>query len=486
MVTKTYTAIIALVVCFQSILPATAAGLSAAATINETNSAQIETLTGRIAKKEMELLRLNSNFRRECTKVSKWKPWRLFFYNLAASGSSNAGITHISATRWHYWPRPRRMSRDTAKTGPTLLLIGHCITLGGVLTEATLDRINDHKVKKKGFDIKTTHRRALEIKAELDSLLTERDALVAKSQELDAAEQCLVQAEGLVLKDVRDLALSEYMQFYVRANKFFGSREANALMAVTAASTGGFQGSLLGMVSAAKRDPRLVGPGGLGFLISGATIVATPVVARLSANIRGKHARHKISSELDNITTKSIDQLNDHRLALSRLTLQNAALESQPKVSKRLIAYEKQATLFSAQNEMNAAEKRLGDKEFKERLFFASAIGGTKMSWGINLANAGYRFKPQVIPQLSIDKKTKKRSIKFVADPSPARMFTHRVAVGSTTYIPGTGMWILDTLQNRIRGEMRNRSLLADKTHPSILLKERFDRLDEIDSVFTY
>lgn len=458
--------------------------LLAAASINEPSASRLETLTKEIAQKEVELLRLNTNFRIECTRVSKWKPWRLFVYNLGASSCSDAGITSITATRWHYWTRPKSMPRSTAMAGPICLLIGHCITLGGVMTETTLDLINDYKVRKKGFDAKTTHSRVLAIKGDLDRLLADRATLLDRAQDLTPSELELAKTEGTVLKDVRDLALSEYSQFFVRAHKFFGNRDTNSLMAMTAAGTGGFEGSLLGIISANKRQPRLVGPGGLGFLISGATIVATPPATRLVANLRGGLARKKIDFELDNITTKSVLQLDSDRSKLNQVLSRADQSERDhfTNISRRLTAYSKQSALFTAQNEMNANEKTLANKEFKERMLFAACIGGTKMSWGINLSNAGFRYHPRSILKPG-NGKTKP---KLVADPAPGKLFTKRVAIGATTYVPGTGLWILDTLQNRVRGEMRNHAMASQQNLPSSLLQERLDRVQEIDDVFNY
>ncbi len=486
---------------------ATSPELLAQARIGGESTQSLEALTTQIAKKEAELLRLNTHFRLECTQISKMKPWRLFLYNLAASGCSEAGITSIAASRWHYWRRPKTMTRTTAVSGPILLLIGHCITLTGVLTETALDAIKDRKTREKGFDIKTTHKKVLEIKNGLDKLLVERDALLASSGTLTSSELELAKAEGVVLKDVRDLSLSEYSQFYVRANKFFGNRDANSALTVLAAGTGGFQGSLLGLISAAKREPRLAGPAGIGFLISGATIVATPLASRLLANLRGNAARKNLDSELDNLTTKSASQLDTDRSKLEQLLAQTNQSDRSnlTNISNRLTGYVKQGALFAAQDRMNVKEKALADKELIERMIYSTLIGGTKMSWGINLAHAGFCYHAKSMLQITkgtkvvttakvgaggkivLQKATKATStIKVVADPAPAKQFTKRVAIGATTYIPGTSLWIMDTLQNRLRGEMRNRALASQKNLPAAQLKERLDRVDEIDGAFNY
>ena len=478
--------------------------LLAATTFNEPSGQRLESLTKQIARKETELLRLNTNFRIECTRVSKWKPRRLFLYNLAASGTSNAGIDSIAASRWNYASHPKAMTRTTAIAGPICLLVGHCITLGGVMTESTLDLINDYKVRKKGLDPKSSRTRVLAIKADLDKLIAERNDVLSQGHDLSAADLELAQSEGAVLKDVRDLSLSEYSQFYVRANKFFANRDTNSVMAATAACTGGFQGSLLGIISADKRQPRLVYPGGVGFVISGATIAATPLATRLMANLRGSLARHDIAPEIDNISTSSVSQLDTDRLKLEQLLAQSNHSQNDyfANISKRAGAYSKQSELLAAQNQMNSEEKTLSNKEFLERMFFATCIGGSKMSWGINLAHAGYLYHPRSVLKLSKSTVTIKvtnkvtgkiksvvtTKVKVTAspDPAPGKLFTERVAIGATSYIPGTSLWILDTLQNRVRGEARNHALATQSHLPAALLKERMDRVEQIDGAFNY
>ena len=448
------------------------------------NAQNIEVLSAQIGKKESELLRLNTHFRIECTRVSKWKRWRIFLYNLGASSCSEAGITSIAATRWHYWRNPKLMPRSTATAGPICLLVGHCITLGGTLIEFGLDEINDHKVRAKGMDIKTTHKKALELKGELDSLLAQREAAVENAADLAPSERTTARAEGVVMRDVRDLELKEYGQFFVRANKFFAARDANTLAAITSASTGGFQGSLLGILSAHLRRPRLTGAGGLGFLESGATIVATPWLGRFSGNIRGHFAQKRIASEFGDLSGSTVAKLEHDQSALQLAAAQTTSGGNLPNVSRRLTGYVREIDLFKGQNELNGREKALANKEFVERALTAACIGGTKMSWGINLAHAGFAYHPKTIKKVTVVKG--KKTITSMPDPGPSKQFTKRVAIGATTYIPGTSLWILDTLQRPIREEFRDRGLMAQSKLPAALLKERLDRVDEIDDSFNY
>lgn len=475
---------------------------------------EIEGLTRKIVNLEQELIRLNTNFRIECTGVDKWKRWRLFIYNLGGSGTCLAGSASIAASRWHYWHRSSPMPIPTAVAGPTCLLIGHCVVLAGVLTETAVDLVHDGKVRQKGFDLRTSHKRVLEIKSAVDKLLIERDSCVARlpsaaGTSVITAE--IARAEGAVLKDLEALALSEYAQFYARAHNFFAARNANTILALTAASSGGFGGSLPGIISAAQRRPRVVAAGGVGFPISGAIITASPITVKLASERAGKNAIKQIISELEVAAVPSASRFDDDRTRLESLIAQAQPEPPQTEVeqkgspqkgssqtegtqrespqrgelaniARRLQAYRRHSRLFAAQEQLNAREKVLADRELVERMIFATGVGGTKISWGVNLANAGFGFHRKSVLQLAQGA----AAPRLTASSTPGKLFTKRVAIGATTYLPGTSLWLIDTLQNRIRGELRERELVRQNLHPSIVLKERLDLVREIDDAFNY
>ncbi len=457
---------------------------------------RIESLTKQIAKLELELIRLNTNFRIECTSVSKWKTWRFFLYNLGGSASCEAGSISIAATRWHYCNSPNPMPISSAVAGPTLLLIGHCIVLGGVLTETALDFLHDRAVRNEGFDINTTQKRVLEIKKNIDKLLAERDALLtqvpAKQGDSDSndlsnsnlKDREVETAEGVILKDIRSLALNEYAKFFVRANRFFAVRDANSLLSASAASSGGFGGSLMGIISSARRRQRTVGIGGIGFPISGGIIVLTPILTRLVGNIRAHNASNQINSELENLESRSVLQLDADRTKLEQIISRKdpSKYSNLSNVSGRLAAYSLQSALFTAQDKIDKRELTLANKELAERMFFSTAVGGSKISWGANLANAGYGFHRRLMVQVSQGN----GALKLVSSPAPGSLFTRRVAIGATSYIPSTSMWLIDTLQTRVRGELRDRALAKQNNLPAAMLKERLDRVQEIDDAFNF
>lgn len=415
-------------------------------------------LTNKIAKKELELLRLNTRFRIATTKVSKWKRWRTFLYNAGGSACSFSGITTIAAENWSTWQRPKTASRNTLKAGPTLLLIGHAIPMGGTIIEAGLDKINDIKRHRKGFSEKRTLKRVLELKSEIDGMLGERNKLIEASSSLTGIQKELAVAEGRVLKDIRDLALVEYAQFYVRARKRHISRDVAYLNAMAITGTGGFQGSLNGILSVANRRRSMAGPAGLGFLESGALIVLAPWIKKGTAKLTGKFAKKSILKKLGDMGDTTIDNLDADRTKLRDVVMKLPSQEEPRQLAKRVAIYVGESEVFRQQEAFNAAEAKKAAREWKERVLFNAAIGGPKMAWGTQLAYAGFRYY----------------------NGAPQR-FSRIIANGSTCFVVGTSVWMLDTLQSRARGEIDLYTMGVQEATPIHKLQRRIKRLEELD-----
>lgn len=429
------------------------------------------TLTNEILEKEIELLQLNTDFRIATTESGWAKPWRVFSYNLLGSGAATAGITTIAAERWRTWRTPAAANRNTLKAGPTLLLISHSIIAAGVLAEATSDAIADCKQCKRGFDRKTTKKHAIELKDAIDEKLTQRDSLVANLAENDKA---LALAEGQVLRDLRDRALSEYCQFDVRAAKRKTARNVAYLNGFSAATTGGYLGSLCGLLAVANRNPRLAGPAGIGFTISGANIATGPILGRMTANVAGSLAKRRLNRDIGTFAPPEFKAHFD--------LLKKSSLQDDPNFNTRIAIYQDVDALLRRQAEMNAAEKKKADKEFIERCLFNAAIGGTKIGWGCQLANAGFGFHAGPAPKaptLPVKFGGKTVQVPVGKKPlSPSQLFSKRVAQGATTYIPGTSLWILDTVQSRTRGEMDLYTMGAQAALPHQKLNARMNELN--------
>ncbi|MCW5823709.1 MAG: hypothetical protein KIT34_12965 [Cyanobacteria bacterium TGS_CYA1] len=440
---------------------------------------KIEDVSNDILQKELELLKLSTRARIASTDKNRVKPWRTFLYNLGGSGVATAGIVTIASERWRTWKTPANAHRDVLLAGPILLLTSHSIIAGGILLEAALDIRNDRKLKKQGLDPKSTKRKALEICKEIDQKLTERNNLLASvnsNSTISESEKDVFNAETKVLTDLRNAAINEYSQTYVRAKRRIAARNISYINGFSAATTGGYLGSLCGILAVANRKPRTVGPGGIGFIISGANIVAGPVLGKMAGNFAAKRGQKEMKGELGEIPKVNIAQ------DISALKKLNVGVNQT--LANRVAIYETADDLISKQIQANAAEKKKANKEFWERLLFNTAIGGTKIAWGVQLANAGFSYHPAPPAVRSTGPKTPLQALLDTSPKpkNPNQVFARRVAKGATTYIPGTSLWIFDTVQARTRGELDVYTMGQQLALPHQKLDQRIQKLSELES----
>ncbi|MCC6980554.1 MAG: hypothetical protein IT343_19705 [Candidatus Melainabacteria bacterium] len=441
---------------------------------------QVDSLSAEILGLEIELLKLNTNLRVKSTDKNRIKPWRTFLYNLGGSGVATAGITTIAAERWRTWRRPAAASRTALKAGPIMLLTSHSIITGGILLESALDLANDHRIKKAGLDTKSTKKKAIDLVRQIDNKLKERETLLAGLTSLSQQDRSRAVDETPVLKDLRNMAVSEYCNFHTRAKKRLAARNFAYINGFVSATTGGYLGSLCGLLAVSCRKPRLVGPAGVGFTISGASIALGPEMGRLVANCVGSFDK-KLMKRTFGVIPKA--QMAEHLT-----TLREHSMAGATPLAQRISIYDSASAVLKKQAEINAAEKKRADREFVERCLFNAAIGGSKMAWGIQLMNAGYGFNTEVARQQARPAaRTPANPLsKYFPAPRPrktqAQLFGQRVAQGATSYIPGTSLWIFDTLQSRTRGEMDLYTMGQQGALPHQKLTDRMNKLKDMET----
>lgn len=450
-------------------------------------SPAVSDLTDRIVGKEIELMRLNTNYRINSTKVSKLRPWRIWLYNEAHFAVNNAGITTLAYARWKYWQRPALLPPHLAKAGPTLLLIGHSILAGGLVLETCLDAIRDRHLKKMGFDERTATHRVMQLNREIGEMLSSRKSIIDANSSLSERERQTLNAEGAVLSDLKDASVLEYSRFNIRAARFIAGRNTNQLTALAGATTGGYLGSLMSLEAAACHRPHYAGAAGVGFTLSGACIVLNPLLTRLGMIAAGKFASHRLDKQLQGVNATAMDSLKANQEALSALLgSSSAGGDVLDTISRRSQIYAAQKDLLERQTAVARNEAREQNHDLVEKLLVNSAIGGTKMAYGIQLANAGFGFHanpnlPAVKVKIAIG-----RQVRTVTLPKPkggTNLFSKRLAQGATTFIPGTGIGILDAAQARARGQAQWFRQRGAGPEANKFLKLRLASLDKMDEM---
>ena len=448
-----------------------------------TDATQIDVLSKQLLQKEIELLKLNTRYRIESTRVGKYKPWRLFAYSLAGNVVSEVGISHVAYARWKYWRRPALATKPFLRKGPICLLIGHSIIVGGVLIESTLDAISEYRLHKKGFDRNTCRQRVIVLKNDIDQLLASRDTAI-KNAPLSQNQIEVLNLEGKVISDVKNCAIDEFARFAVRETKIKTARNTANLVTFASATTGGYMGALGNLLAVTNRKPRIALPAGVGFVLSGSFIVLTPISSKLMSIVAAKHAKKRESSMLGS-NVESATKFDTDRTNLASIFPASEISHELEGVKQRLEIYRMQNEILDKQVLMAKAEARANNKEFVEKLISNSIVGGTKIGWGTQLIVAGSAWSntaPGKVPTLPVKLGTTTYRVPIRPMKTPAQLFGRRVAQGATTFIPGPAVGALDALQSRVRGEMRERDAKSKGKAAGQVLAQRLKTLEEMEA----
>lgn len=424
----------------------------------------VEQVSNDILKTEIQLMKLASGFHAAWLKPNRWKSWRLFAYKTVDSGLTNAGITTIAASRFQYLDDPSRAPRQYLKAGHIINLTASSILVGGTITESILDRISERRIAKNKQDPESALNEFLRLRNKLDVLLAERQKLMIDHNSLTQCQIEIIEADGLVLQDLRELVSAEFYHAYCEVAKLRSIRNSSNATALFSGASAGYMGSLQSLLSVANRHPHQTGVAGMGFITAGSSVAATPLIVRLA----GAAAKSKAGKKLTNngiATLSPQDQFDSHRETFEQL------VSAAPPAEKSLLtALDARGTIYKLHNEMLDARnqdhvvlKQKSRRDFAERLFFSSIVGGTNIARGALLAVAGFHYGD--VP---------KENFKLVAS-------------ASTVFIAGSSVWTGDNIQSKVREELLERKIkTGNLSQHGKLLREIEDLQQMEDQMSAY
>lgn len=419
----------------------------------------IEKVSNEVLKTEIQLMKISSNFHAEWLKPNRWKSWRLFLYKLADSGSTNAGITTIAASRFEYMDDPSKAPRPYLKAGHIINLTGASILIGGTLIEIFLDRVAEHRIARKKQDPKSVLSEFLQLRESLDDLLAKRNTLADDMSGLSPCQREIIQADGLVLQDLRELVSTDFYHAYRNVAQLRAVRDTSNATALLSCAAAGYLGSLQSLLSVANRYPPQTGVAGLGFVTAGTTVATTPIVVKAGGALAKKKAENKLLSNGFDLSDSTQDKFDQHRAKFEKLI--SAAPDSELSLLKALDA---RNTIYKLHNEMldsrdldRAAAKKKSRRDMLERMIFSSIVGGTNIARGSQLMVAGFHYAN--VP---------KTNFKLVAS-------------ASTAFIAGSSVWTIDNVQGKVREEMLERRIKRGKLSVHGKLIQDLENLEEME-----
>lgn len=391
-------------------------------------------------------------------KPSRWKSWRVFGYKMAGSCLTNVGMCLIASSRYRYANAPSAAPRDFLRSGHIVNLTAANIVLSGTLFEAVLDRVAEKRHAKQKLDLKSAIKTFLRLQTRLDALLDKRNTLARECAFLTAGQKEILEVDGLVLKDMRDLAVAEFRYSFCDIAGLRSARDMATMTTLFGSATAGYGGSLQALLSVDERIPEEAGVAGIGFMTSGSSVIIAPLLVRRGGDMASSRAEKRLQEAGIREPEIEAGRFDEHRKRLESLIAK--ADPSQTRLLQALNArnsvYNLQNALFDNRAESRAAIKRRERRVLEERLLFSSLVGGAQVARGAQLAVAGFRYPDDL-----------------------SRAFP-LVGSASATYIAGTGVWTLDNVQGKLREELAIKRKAELSVHAKLL--EDLDDLQDMEN----
>jgi len=393
----------------------------------ETAASPIDSLTKRILSKEIELERLSSYYRIKSTRQDRFRTWRTFLFAQQNSWLIGSGLfTGVIERLQNIQNNPRyesvkidsgadkgkqkeekvyqKLGHVRVENGLFPQMLGQIINSTDDALEVMLNQYYDYQTHKEGFGAKTSRLLAHKLEGEIDELLDQRTKLVASSG-AGPEETQIFTVESRVLKDMRDLSVKEFSDFWVGGKRLRTSQNV-AFSMNFAKNTTGWLGGMLGILSQYKSEPKLTGGNGVLTMISGCLIPLTPIFGKYSGDLRASLARDQIkhylgSPEVTDASTFESDRQQLEGLVSSTSVVGIAAAKN---AQTKQEVYRTEGHILIAQKNLAAAEKKAAKSQFIQSVAVAGVVGGTKISLGIanQVIAWGYIHNSRMTDQLSL------------------------------------------------------------------------------------
>jgi hypothetical protein len=443
----------------------------------ETND-PVDKVTRDILLKIFELERLNTYFRIESTRQSKWRKWRLLVSEEAAAIGVAAGI--LIAVEQSLRSLHTGYKFHVVQIGPQLVfakifrppgksvlehafitaLPGVWFSVGVELFELSQNYFNDWKSRQKGFDPKTTRTKAKQLQDEIDGLLAQRSNLVA-SASVSQAEKDIENAEQKVLVDMRDYVVQEYINYYAGARRLRCYQNMYYWLDMGEKVTGVI--SLQeGLESVRRGKLNILVSFGWLQLVSAALVELTPPMAKIYSEWRAHISEKFIDGYLRGAPSMTAEQMDGDRKHLQELYLNAGSGRGQTMLNNlmaRDALYRTEGETYYALQAMKQREKDEARRAFKWSMVNRTIACVAKANFGISgiLIGDGREKAPRKITELLFE--------------------------GTLPYEVALDLNIVDKFNTTFRAVGKENRLRANNELPGQIYRARLERLDQEQAI---
>jgi hypothetical protein len=433
---------------------------------------RVHALNTKILLKEIEFAKFNIHFKQQGNVQGRWRGLRYFASQETSAAMTMSGLIgqivarerSLSATTrtvdkstGKVTARPRPLNRTAIQRALCSQMIGQQIGSLGALTELGINYYHSCQAKKNGYDRASALKKAVAMRQELESLLEQRQQLV-DSVILQPAQREILKLEGEVLKDICVLTFDEYKRAHIGIARF-RTFQNSLYMGDFAKHSVGWTGNLLGIISQGIRNPVLNGPNGICVTISGAIIVANPIVSRALGKLVEVQTLKKLNRDFGDTESKDLSTFQKDAQALKSALAIHRFFGAQPLTAceDRIALYETENISRQRQLDLAIEEIRAGQRSATQNILGSQILGNTKMANGITLIMSGYEF-----PR------------------NPRAAFPLTVS-GQIAYMSGSAYTVADNIRIQFQAERARRRLRRKNLLPVQVYGDRLKALGELE-----
>ncbi|PWT94358.1 MAG: hypothetical protein C5B53_13345 [Candidatus Melainabacteria bacterium] len=415
---------------------------------------QYTELTKQILLASIDLERFSLNYRLKSAAQPKYRRLRFF---LAQETGAACGLAFQTVAIKQFAVgrrRPLKISKPALHGALATIMTGSIIAGSDSCLELGLNGLLALKHRQEGFDPASAKSYVCDKLQQIDQLLAKRDALVQSHPDHPGYSRAVL--EGKVLAELRKSFINEFATFNADSkgytafiNTFFLLNAATNAVASTAA----------GLAYKGVNTPKFNGPTNILFMVTGAMIMASPLVSTLVGGLVHKHSYYSFLDRVGGEPKFDTSVLATARRQLTdKVQAEGSLVPSLPAVD-RFALYSESGALFRKQIINESTTMRHLEKVAVESNLLGPIIGGTLLTQGILGTTGYYRYTFRPRKQLALD---------------------YRGAIvgctGSSLATVGTAAWYLASLayENHLR---KKHSL------PAQLIEDRLAHIDDIEKI---
>lgn len=427
---------------------------------------KIDDLTKQILLKEIELQKFNLHYTQEVAKQGRWKGWRYATLQEINTGMNLSGSIISVINRGAHIHRSQGVHLHLQESANYIPMIGSIIGASAAVMEFGINGYHDIVARRHGFSPKAAMTHVQGLKDEIDKLMAERTALT----KIEASSQALLshvevdEAEGKVLKDLRDQSLQEFQRFHVGARKLIAFQQWQYFFDFAKYTTSAI-GSEFAYLSLYRHHRVWNGRAGVLFVVSGQLTMWGPILSRLAAKGVGELTKHRIRSVVADSAEAKVKTLQADMDLLNALIKRgmpsNASVANA--VDRQGLYGEHQKTFV---NEITAAEKKNSAAKLTatQNIGAGLYVGGSKTASGVLFVIPGFN---------SHYNSTTTRAGRVTND-----LLFSSALIG----IPSGAFAMLDTLRIQVRGEIDRHKAMKAGLLPGQIASARLKQLDDMEA----